>query len=93
MKKAANGTKVPQTHDERITQLSVAVIRELSKCTLQDALTVICGIGGHLIANLSEGRLSECKRHGESLGKSMTGAAYAKLMADTNKKNGKETKH
>lgn len=68
-----------ETQAERISRLTQAVIGELSECTLQDALTVICGIGGHLVANMAQGQLSQVKRQSERLRDNMASAAYAKL--------------
>ncbi len=75
-----------ETQQQKITRLTNAVMEQLKGCSLQDALTVIGGTGGHLIARISNGQLAMCKQNSENLGKHMATAAYALLAHEANLK-------
>ncbi len=70
-----------ERHDE-VKRITDAIMKELGSCNLEAGLTVVCGIGGQLIARLSEGNLTTAKKMSTGLGENICHAAYAKLMHD-----------
>lgn len=83
MTKSKNLVTSEQLEIARVTK---AVLKELGRCNIEVALTVVCGVAGHLVAALVDGKLSGVSRHADSIGKNIKAAAYAKLMHNDNER-------
>lgn len=68
---------------ERITK---AVLEGIGDADLESALTVLCGISGQLIANLSEGNLAKAAEQSQTMGLNIRRAATAKLLYDSERR-------
>lgn len=80
-----NETSVPDSQAE-VKRITDTIMEGLGDCTLQDALTVICGIGGHLVASICEGRLGDAKLMAANVGLNMHKSALAKMLRDAEKR-------
>lgn len=80
------GAPIP-TEMERLTH---TIMTDLHGADLESALTVLCGILGHLVATLAEGQLVMVSRHALSVGENVRRAAVAKLLYDDEQRR-KET--
>lgn len=67
---------------DEVTRITNAILEALGTCDLESALTVVCNIGGHLVAALADGQPSGIQRHGDSVAENIKKAAIAKLLHD-----------
>lgn len=75
-----NDTGAPQ--QDEVLRITNNIIEQLGECDLESALTVLCGLTGQIVAELSNGQPSEVKRHANSVAENIRKAAIAKLLHD-----------
>lgn len=68
--------------DDEVTRITNAVVEALGTCDIESALTVVCNLGGQLIAHLSGGQPSKVQAYGNSVAENMKKAAITKLFHD-----------
>ncbi len=78
MKKRDTGAPIP----DEVERITAKIMEGIGECDLESALTVVCGIAGHLVAAMCEGNLGKTKGYAESMAENIKAAAYAKLMHD-----------
>lgn len=77
----------PLERDEEIRRITNAIMEHLGECNLEAGLTVLCGIGGQLVAQLSKGNLSNVKTMSRDLAENICRAGYTKLIHEQGLKN------
>lgn len=70
------------TDQEEITRITNSIIEALGEVDLQSALTVLCGLAGQLVAEMSEGKPSAVRTHSKSITENIMQSAIAKLVYD-----------
>lgn len=67
---------------DEVVRITNAVVDALGTADLESALTVVCNIGGQLVAALSDGKPSAIREHAKSLTENIMRAAIAKVLHD-----------
>ena len=71
---------------ERVGQLTTGVMEVLKECSVEEALTIVTNVAGHLCAHLANGVPSAIQRHGNSISEAIKSAAVAKIIHDNSRR-------
>lgn len=88
-------SKTPDTGapiQDEVRRITGVVMEQIGSCDLESGLTVLCGVLGHVVAAMADGRPAEVSKLSDSIARNISSSAVEKMLRDDEERRKRQQK-